>query len=85
MSAIYYQLSPDIKVRQESFGLLFYNTRNTNLTFIKSGSLIRVETLEKESPDSDYLDRDGETNQKIQGILHHLVKRGLLRAETKSS
>ncbi|MEL7563608.1 MAG: mycofactocin biosynthesis chaperone MftB [Dehalobacterium sp.] len=85
MNSIYYRLSPDTKVREESFGLLFYNTKNTNLTFIESGRLISIENLEKESPESDYLGQDEATNQKIKSILEKLVKRGLLLAEKKSS
>jgi putative mycofactocin binding protein MftB len=38
-----YAVSPDVRVRKESFGLLFYNTRNTKLTFVRSGDLLRID------------------------------------------
>lgn len=85
MNSIFYKLSPESKVREESFGLLFYHTKKTNLTFIESGSLISIDILEKESPESDYLGNDKTKNQKIKCILENLVKRGLLIAEKKSS
>jgi len=85
MSVIYYKLSPGTKVRKESFGLLFYNTKNTKLTFIESGRLISVDALEKESSESDFLGNDETINQKIKSALEKLVKRGLLLAEERTS
>lgn len=32
-----YQLPDWVRVRRESFGLLFYDTRSTRLTFVRSG------------------------------------------------
>lgn len=85
MNNPYYKLAPEIKVREESFGLLFYHTKSTRLTFIESGRLIPLEILEKESRESDYLGADGEDNQKIKKVLENLVKRGLMHAEKKPS
>jgi putative mycofactocin binding protein MftB len=85
MSVVYYKLSPGTRVRKESFGLLFYNTKNTRLTFIDSGNLISVETLENESPEADFMGNDETNNRKIKGLLKNLVKRGLLLAEERSS
>jgi putative mycofactocin binding protein MftB len=36
-------LFPGVRVRKEKFGLLFYNTKDTNLTFVKSGNLLKIE------------------------------------------
>lgn len=33
-----YVVPPWVRVRQEEFGLLFYDTRDTKLTFVRSGS-----------------------------------------------
>ncbi len=85
MSVVYYKLSPGTRVRKETFGLLFYNTKNTRLTFIDSGDLISVETLENESPEADFMGNDETNNRKIKGLLKNLVKRGLLLAEERSS
>ena len=40
-----YVVSPHIRVRKETFGLLFYNTQNTKLTFVKSGDIFQIECL----------------------------------------
>lgn len=85
MSNIVYKLAKGIKVREESFGLLFYSTQNTNLTFIESGTLIRVDKLEKETTEADLLGASEEENKRIKEILRNLTKRGLLLGEQKSS
>lgn len=33
-----YEVPPWVRVRREEFGLLFYDTRDTKLTFVRSGS-----------------------------------------------
>ncbi len=38
-----YTLSPGVRARKENFGLLFYNSKDTNLTFVKSGNLLNIE------------------------------------------
>lgn len=38
-----YCLSPGVKARREKFGLLFFNSKDTNLTFVKSGDLLDIE------------------------------------------
>ena len=85
MSTVYYKLAPGTKVRPESFGLLFYNTKNTKLTFIESGGLIGIDALEKESPEGDFLGADESANRKIKSVLEKLVKRGFLLAEERPS
>jgi putative mycofactocin binding protein MftB len=37
-----YPLADGIKARRESFGLLFYNSKTTSLTFVHSGNLFEV-------------------------------------------
>lgn len=85
MDMIFYRLSPETKVRKESFGLLFYNTRDTKLTFLDSGDLISVKNLEGGIWEKD-LYSDIEVDKKtIKDVLEDLVKRGLILAEKKSS
>jgi putative mycofactocin binding protein MftB len=45
MTEQHYQLAPGIRARKEAFGLLFYNSKDTNLTFVKSGNLLNIERL----------------------------------------
>jgi putative mycofactocin binding protein MftB len=37
-----YHVHPLVRGRNESFGLLFYNTRDTLLTFVRCGDLLRI-------------------------------------------
>jgi putative mycofactocin binding protein MftB len=38
-----YLLCSGVRARREEFGLLFYNSRDAKLTFVKSGDLLNVE------------------------------------------
>ncbi len=42
MDNLSYYLHPLVRGRNESFGLLFYNTRDTLLTFVRCGDLLRI-------------------------------------------
>jgi putative mycofactocin binding protein MftB len=42
MDNLSYHLHPLVRGRNESFGLLFYNTRDTKLTFVRCGNLLRI-------------------------------------------
>jgi putative mycofactocin binding protein MftB len=74
-------LVPDwVRVRRESFGLLFYDTRSTKLTFVRSGDalapppfagpdrLLRVGALQ------------GGRRAAVRRLLENLVDRGLIVA-----
>jgi putative mycofactocin binding protein MftB len=69
--------APGVRVRREGFGLLFYDTGSTNLTFVKSGDLLEI------ASDSEGLllttrDQDGAGNTKARRILERLIKKGLI-------
>jgi putative mycofactocin binding protein MftB len=36
---------PSVRVRKEAFGLLFYNTETSRLTFVKSGDILQIQAL----------------------------------------
>ncbi len=40
----YYVLSSDARVRPEAFGLLFYDTRQSRLTFVRCGMGLEIQT-----------------------------------------
>jgi putative mycofactocin binding protein MftB len=40
-----YVVPSPVRVRKEAFGLLFYNTEDANLTFVKSGDLLQISAL----------------------------------------
>ena len=35
-------VSPSARVRKESFGLLFYSTRNATMTFVRSWNILQI-------------------------------------------
>ena len=41
-SAVRYVVPGSVRVRPEDFGLLFYDTRTTNLTFVRSGERLAI-------------------------------------------
>ena len=74
-----YLVPEHVRVRSEDFGLLFYDTRSTRLTFVRSGDRLapppftgtcRVLTL---TP-------CGEPDAALSRVLADLVKKGLLLA-----
>ncbi len=72
-----YHLSTGVRARKESFGLLFYNSGDARLTFVRSGALLRVEPratghVVKVS------DEGGAVAAKASRILATLVKKGLI-------
>ena len=78
MSTLSYILTPQMRVRKEIFGLLFYNTRSTNLTFIESSNLIDPELLTKRNTLEEFLGENSEPHIKIRQSLKELTRRGIL-------
>ena len=73
-----YDVSPPVRVRKEVFGLLFYNTEISRLTFVRSGTLLRIQ----DRPDGSKkiaADMQPETRAKVKRLLDHLLKKGLIR------
>jgi putative mycofactocin binding protein MftB len=40
-----YAIYPHVRARKEAFGILFYNAEDSQLTFVKSGNLLKIEAL----------------------------------------
>jgi len=70
-------VSPHVRVRKEEFGLLFYNTQNTKLTFVRSGDLFQIENLPSggKMVAAAYEAADRNRPKKI---LENLVNKGLI-------
>jgi putative mycofactocin binding protein MftB len=83
MSEILYGLAPGVSVRKESFGLLFYNAKDTNLTFVKSADLIDPKYLYEERQKSDFYRLDIKANEITRKIFEQIIERGLV-VEKKS-
>ena len=71
-------LCSGVRARREEFGLLFYNSKDAKLTFVKSGDLLKVERGE----DGAFLlvpavPGNG-AEKKIEAYRTSLVKKGLI-------
>jgi putative mycofactocin binding protein MftB len=72
-----YRVAPGVRVRPEGFGLLFYNARTTNLTFVKSRHMLVVDR----SPGETLItvnDQIDPRNTKASRVLQTLVENGLI-------
>mgnify|MGYP000925826105 FL=1 len=74
-SAKIYSLAPHMRVRDESFGLLFYNTKNTGLIFINSGDLIKAAALKQGGTKAGLAPQNPVNGE---AILEKLLGRGIL-------
>lgn len=72
-----YQLGSHIRVRKESFGIILYNTEDTNLKFVKSGNLILPEHLECEEQLNHLIEQASE-NHLVGSIMKQLIKCGFV-------
>ncbi len=82
MTAAGIKLHPACRVRQEEFGLLFYDSRGPSLLFAETGRLL----------DPDYFDRmrgrdefpaglSAQQKQALQNFISTLLERGFLREQ----
>jgi putative mycofactocin binding protein MftB len=79
-----YALREGVRARRESFGLLFYNSADTRLTFVKSGNLLDVER----TPEGVFglrlsCNADHDMEDKIRRVIETLLRKGLI-IETQS-
>lgn len=82
MAAAGIELHPACRVRQEGFGLLFYDSRGPRLLFAETGSLIDPDFFDgvrpKEVLPTGLTDRQRST---LQTFLSQLLERGFLREQ----
>jgi putative mycofactocin binding protein MftB len=73
-------LVPDwVRVRQEDFGLLFYDTRSTRLTFVRSGDRLAPPPFTGERRELRIVSGAGSANDAaLDRALSGLVEKGLL-------
>ncbi|OPY67951.1 MAG: hypothetical protein A4E57_02002 [Syntrophorhabdaceae bacterium PtaU1.Bin034] len=69
-------LSKGVRARQEAFGLLFYNSADTKMTFVKSGDLLSIEKHKRFSR----LKLNGKKGEEeaLKRLLDVLLKKGLI-------
>jgi putative mycofactocin binding protein MftB len=71
-----YTLAPGIRVRRETFGLLFYDSRTTHMTFVRSGDLLEV--VRDRDAGARLVVRSGGTDGKVERLREVLMKKGLI-------
>jgi putative mycofactocin binding protein MftB len=74
----HYTISPHVRVRKEAFGLLFFDTEHSRLTFVKSGNLLQIKALPNGAK-SIAAARDPQTQARMRKLLNHLKKKRLIR------
>jgi putative mycofactocin binding protein MftB len=72
-----FTLAPHVRVRKEGFGLLFYDTRNTKLTFAHSKELLRIVRSPDRCDLSLAVDGDAEETR-ARSIMSALRNKGLI-------
>jgi putative mycofactocin binding protein MftB len=82
MAAAGIKLHPACRVRQEGFGLLFYDLRGPRLLFAETGNLLAPEHFETMRSKEDI--PEGLTEQQarmLQNFITKLLERGFLREQ----
>jgi putative mycofactocin binding protein MftB len=72
-----YTVPPSVRVRKEAFGLLFYNTEDSRLTFVKSGSILKIQALPDEAK-KIAAGFEPEAHTRVTKLLDHLLKKRLI-------
>jgi putative mycofactocin binding protein MftB len=72
-----YTVVPSVRVRKEAFGLLFYNTEDSRLTFVKSGDILQIQVL---SNGAKKITGSPETKHQtgVKKLFDHLLNKGLI-------
>jgi len=68
-----------VRVRQEDFGLLFYDTRSTKLTFVRSGDRLLPPSFTGACREMGFAD-SGPVDTGLSRLLDYLVHKRLLVA-----
>ncbi len=82
MSAAGIRLHPACRVRQEEFGLLFYDLRGPRLLFAETGSLLAPEHFDAmRSKDDLPAGLTAQQAKVLKNFIEKLLKRGFLREQ----
>jgi putative mycofactocin binding protein MftB len=82
MAAAGIQLHPACRVRQEGFGLLFYDSRGPRLLFAETGGLLASDYFDAVRSRDDLPAELTEPQQKLlRNFIARLLERGFLREQ----
>jgi putative mycofactocin binding protein MftB len=73
-----YPLLRGVRARREEFGLLFYNAKDTKLTFVKCRDLLEVHRTVEGGFELRSVSSDAKDLAKAQNYLASLQKKGLV-------
>jgi putative mycofactocin binding protein MftB len=78
-----YVLHPACRVREESFGLLFYDLRGPRLLFAETGDVVSAELLRSAGVGvADLCGRTEAVQRRVARLFESLVKKGFLREQS---
>ncbi|MCL1976415.1 MAG: mycofactocin biosynthesis chaperone MftB [Firmicutes bacterium] len=78
----YYKLHENVKVRDESFGLLFYICPTTSLVFVASGNMLKSADLYRGGTAAEFAaDMESKQIKTVESLLAKLAQRRLLYVE----
>ena len=75
---LYYEVPRPVKVRKETFGLLFYDTKESRLTFVRSGDLLQIRIFQH-GRKMISAGVKPESRAKVKRLLDHLLEKRLIR------
>ena len=78
LAGISYLLRGGVRARREEFGILFYDSRDTKLTFVRSGKCLDLVPGSNGARMLVSGLRTGERAEKIQSLLNRLLEEGLI-------
>ena len=78
LADICYLLRRGVRARREKFGILFYDSRDTKLTFVRSGRCLDLATSSDGARMLVLGLRTGERAEKIESLLNRLLEKGLI-------
>lgn len=73
-----YLVPDEVRVRSEDFGLLFYDTRSTTLTFVRSGDGLEAAPFTGERRVLNVVESDENRRATIERLLKSLLAKGLI-------
>ena len=77
------QLHPACRVRQEGFGLLFYDSRGPRLLFVETGSLLKPDFFHGQESVDTLLSQLGEQDRgRVLGLIAKLRDKGYIREQS---
>ncbi len=75
-----YHLSPWARARQEQFGLLFYDTRSTTMTFVRSGDHLLAPPFDDRTRPLGIVTHSPAEELRVTRVLDGLEAKGLVVA-----